>query len=318
LSGKTVAITGAAGFLGARATARLASEDCTIIRVARSRQRPIGNAAADVIDVTGDVSEREVWDRIVDADVILHFAGQTSVAAAAADPEADFLANVMPIRNLRAACRDRRRHPIVVFAGTVTQAGIPARLPVNEDIADDPITVYDRHKLIAEKALKEIAAAGIVCGATLRLANVYGPGANGRRADRDVLNRMIAAAMIGEPLTVYGTGEYLRDYVFVDDVVDAFLAAAEHSDRVNARHFVIGSGRGINIREAFALIAERVEAKTGRHVAVIAAEPPAPLAPIDRRNFIADSSRFSEATGWRPSRGLADGIDLTIEALTCA
>ena len=65
-----------------------------------------------------------------------------------------------------------------------------------------------------------------MCGATLRLANVYGPGAHGRRADRDVLNRMIGAAMIGQPLTIYGTGEYVRDYIFVEDVVDAFVAAA--------------------------------------------------------------------------------------------
>jgi nucleoside-diphosphate-sugar epimerase len=318
LSGKTVAITGAAGFLGARTAARLAGADCTIIRVARSPQRPIDHAVAAVLDVTGDLSERSVWDRVVEADVVFHFAAQTSVAAADADPDADFRANVMPLRHLVAACRDRQRRPIVLLAGTVTEAGVPRRWPVNEDVPDAPITVYDRHKLIAENDLKTAAAEGTLRGATLRLANVYGPGAHGRRADRDVLNRMIGAAVIGQPLTIYGTGQHLRDYVFVEDVVDAFLAAAGHIERVNARHFVIGSGTGISIREAFELIAARVEARTGRRVPVITAEPPAPLSPIDERNFVADPSRFAAATGWRASRSLSDGIDRTIEALTCA
>ena len=318
LIGKTVAITGAAGFLGARTVARLATEDCTIVRVARGPARPLEKAAANVIDVAGDVGQRETWDRIVEADVILHLAAQTSVAAAAADPDADFRSNVTPIRHLVAACRDRRRRPIVIFAGTVTQAGVASQLPVDEEAADDPITIYDRHKLMAENDLKEAAANGVVWGTTLRLANVYGPGAHGRRADRDVLNRMIAAAVIGQPLTIYGTGEYLRDYVFVEDVVEAFLAAAGHMEHVNAHHFVIGSGRGISIRDAFELIAARVERLTGRRVMVATMEPAAPLSPLERRNFVGDHSRFSAITGWRPKWSLADGIDRTIEALTCA
>ena len=66
-------------------------------------------------------------------------------------------------------------------------------------------------------------------------------------SDRDILNRMIAAAMRGEPLTVYGTGDYVRDYVFVEDVADAFLRAAAHAEKINGRHFIVGSGRGVTI-----------------------------------------------------------------------
>jgi len=250
--------------------------------------------------------------------VIFHFAAQTSVSIAAADPDADFHANVTPIRHLIAACRQRRHQPVVVFAGTVTEAGIPSRVPVNEDEADDPITAYDRHKLMAEDDLKAAASQGAVRGATLRLSNVYGPGARGPRQDRDILNRMIDTALQGAALTVYGTGEYVRDYVFIDDVVDAFVRAASHPDRINGRHFIIGSGHGVTIREAFGLVAARVEAITGRRVPVVSADPPAPLSDLERRHFVADPSRFSAATGWHPSWSLAGGIDRTIEALTCA
>ena len=297
-----MAVTGAAGFIGARLVNRLAREACTIAAIVRP----------------DDVAERPVWDRIVDADVIVHLAAQTSVAAANSDPDRDFRANVMPMRHLIAACRDRNRRPLVLFAGTATQAGVPSRLPVNEDAPDNPLTIYDRHKLMAEQELKAAVSDGDVRGATLRLANVYGPGAHGRRADRDVFNRMIGAALSGHPLTVHGTGEHVRDYVFVDDVVDAFLAAAAHGDRINGRHFVIGSGRGATIKEAFQLIAARVERSTGRSVQVTTIAPPAPASEIERRNFVADHDRFSRATGWHPATSLSDGIDRTIEALQCA
>lgn len=310
-------MTGAAGFIGGRLVNRLAAEACRIIRVARTALPPVDvTSRSQVIDVVGDVEDRSTWDQVSDAHVVLHLAAQTSGAAAEANPEADFRANVTPMRHLLAACRQRRVHPIVVFAGTVTEAGIPSRLPINEDQADDPITTYDRHKLIAEEDLKAAASHGNVLGATLRLSNVYGPGVRGVRQDRDILNRMIAAAMQGQPLTVYGTGEYVRDYVFIEDVVDAFLMAAAHPAPINGRHFIVGSGRGVSIREAFELVAARVEARTGRRVPVITADPPGGLSDIERRHFVADASRFSAATGWRAVWSLADGIDRTIEAFS--
>ena len=306
-------MTGAAGFIGSRVVDRLAADAGQVIRVTRANLPRIENAAANVIDVFGDVSDRATWDQLTDADIVLHFAAHTSESCADGRADEKFRANVMPMRHLLAACT-RRRRPIVVFAGTVTEAGIATRLPVNEDQPDNPVTDYDRHKLIAENDLKAAAAQGMVCGVTLRLSNVYGPGAAGKGHDRDVLNRMIKAALGGEPLTVYGSGEYLRDYLFVEDVVDAFLTAADHAEKINGGHFIVGSGQGVTIRRAFELVAARVETLTGRRVPVVTADPPAPLSDIQRRDFVADPSRFSVATGWRPSWSLSDGIDRTIEA----
>jgi nucleoside-diphosphate-sugar epimerase len=318
MGGRRVAVTGAAGFLGAHLVDRLAGVDCQIVRVTRSAAPSNARGMARITDVAGDVSDRGVWDCLIDADVIFHFAAQTSGAVAAEDPDADFDANVTPMRHLLAACRERARRPLVLFAGTVTQAGIPARLPVNEDAPDNPVTIYDRHKLMAERELETAALTGSVCGVTLRLSNVYGPGAHAGAQDRDVLNRMIAAALRGQALSVHGSGAYVRDYVFIEDVIDAFLRAAARADRVNGRHFVVGSGRGTTIREAFELIACRVSQITGRDVAVAMSESGIALSPIERRNFVADPSRFSAATGWRPAWSLARGIDRTIEAYTCA
>ena len=317
LTGKTIAVTGASGFIGGALVKRLTRLDCTIIRVSRAEPPGLmGSGPASITDVRGDVADRAVWDRLGHADVIFHCAAQTSAAVAAQDPSQDFRNNVVPMQQLLGRCRERARRPIVVFAGTVTQVGIAARIPVNEDAADQPVTIYDRHKLMAEDELKSAAAAGFVRGVSLRLPNVYGPGAHVRSGDRDVMNRMIRAAMRGETLTVYGAGDYLRDYVFIDDAVLAFLMAAGCPDEVNGRHFVIATGQGHTIAEAFRKITARVEAKCGRRVAV-ASEPGWPLTAIEQRQFVGDASRFTAATGWSPSCSLEQGIDRTIEAYQC-
>jgi nucleoside-diphosphate-sugar epimerase len=118
----------------------------------------------------------------------------------------------------------------------------------------------------------------------------------------------------GEPLTVYKPGDQLRDYVYVQDTAAAFLAAARHAEKINGRHFIIGSGHGYSITEAMNLVADRVGLKTGNRVDVEHVEPPFPQSPIEYRNFVADSRRFTEATGWRPEFPLPEGVDRTVEA----
>jgi len=308
--GKTVVVTGASGFLGGRLVARLAGTACTIVRVSRRPLLAVPEAVATVREETGDVGQRAVWDRVVTgADVIVHLAAPTS--ATAAD-------HAEPMRHLLDACRQLACRPAILFAGTVTQTGVPSKLPVDEDAPDHPVTVYDRHKLMAERELKEAVSRGWARGATLRLANVYGPGSPGSSPDRDVLNRMIRTAVRGGTLTVFGTGEWLRDYLFVDDAVDAFLMAGGRAAQVNGRHYVVGSGVGLSIRQAFELVAARVEAATGRRVPVVNDDSPRRLSAIEQRHFVADSSRLAADAGWRPRFTLVDGINRTIEAYSCA
>jgi UDP-glucose 4-epimerase len=154
---------------------------------------------------------------------------------------------------------------------------------------------------------------GAVKGAALRLANVYGPGPASSSADRGILNQMVRKALKGETLRIYGKGDFLRDYVYVEDVARAFALAADHVDAVNGKHFVISTGTGHTLAQAVRLVAERVAARTGRQALVEHVAPPASLSPIDTRNFVGDPSAFARATGWRPSVSLQEGIDRTID-----
>ena len=315
-SGKRIVVTGASGFLGSNLVQELRNVDCEIIRITRSTTSLTSTQGKpQIVDLTGDIREPEIWKDVIDrgVDIIFHLAAQTSVAVANDDAVADHRANVLPMIRLAEACRRRKCRPMVVFAGTVTQAGLPTRLPVSEEHPDKPVTIYDLHKLIAERYLKFYSSQEIVFGAVLRLANVYGPGPTSSSSDRGVLSMMIRKALKGEPLTVYGKGDWLRDYVYVADVIRAFLLAGVSIDKTNGHHFVIGSGQGQTIREAFNLVADEVARKTGRRVEVILKPQPVQSV-IETRNFVADSAKFSQATGWQPECSLAEGIGRTVQA----
>jgi nucleoside-diphosphate-sugar epimerase len=316
LSGQTILVTGASGFLGSCVVRQLAAVPCRIRRLDRRVSldtRPGGTA--EIEDVSGDVRDPHCWAAAVEGvDVVFHLAGQTSVYVANDNPGEDLVANVMPVNHLAEACRVHQRRPVVVLAGTATVVGLTEAALVDESHPDHPITFYDLHKWMAEQYIEAYTRAGVMAGTTLRLANVYGPGPQGSSSDRGFLNAMVRRALAGETLTMYGTGAFVRDYVFVEDVARAFLSAAAAPDAVEGRHFLIGTGRGTTLAQALALVAERVARKTGHRVSVVSVDPPPGLSPIEQRNFVADTTRFRNATGWSTRVSLEDGIDQTIES----
>ena len=314
--GKKLLLTGGAGYLAANLILRLQDIDCRIIRFDRPEAFfvPV-KGKLRIQDITGDISDIGIWDTLIDGvDVIFHFAAQTSVYLAEQKPQKDFDINVMPMFHLLEACREKDLQPAIIFSGTVTEAGLPVRLPVDETHPDLPITFYDLHKWMAENYLKYYVRQGVVKGAILRLVNVFGPGPASSSADRGVLNLMVRRALQGETLTVYGKGDYLRDYVYVDDVVYAFLLAASNIESINGKHFVIGSGEGHTIAEAFNLVKECVERRTDKRVSVVHVDPPSNLSQIETRNFVANAGLFRELTGWNPQYSLIKGIDRTIDS----
>jgi nucleoside-diphosphate-sugar epimerase len=315
--GKRILVTGGAGFIASALVRLIRNVECIILRVDRPGVlwTPI-NGTAQIQDISGDIRDRSLWEQVIkDVDVVFHFAAQTSTYAANADPTGDIQINVLPLIHLLESCRISKRPAIVLFSSTATIVGIPDSLPVDETHPDNPITIYDLHKLMAEQYLRYYINQGVVHGVALRLANVYGPGPKSSSSDRGILNQMTRRALAGEPLTIYGEGDQLRDYLYVEDAARAFLKAAQHAENVAGQYFVIGSGQGYTIAQAMHLISERVAMKTGIRAPVVNIEPPMPQSRIEYRDFVANPKRFHQATGWRARYSLIDGIDSTIEVL---
>lgn len=313
---KRILVTGASGYLATNLINSLKDVDCTIVRLSRGDSLVPAHGKANIVDVTGDIGTKKTFEQLLeDVEIIFHLAAQTSVYVAEDDPRVDLEANVLPTLNLLEVCRERLWRPIVIFSGTATEVGMPEELPVNESCTDKPVTIYDIHKLFAESYLKHYCRRGIVRGTILRLANVYGPGPKSNSSDRSVINMMVRRALSGEELTIYDKGDFLRDYVYIEDVISAFLKAAVYIEQLNGQHFVIGSGCGHTIAEVINLIADRSALKTGQRVLVRHIQPPSGLSVIESRNFVADTERFVRATGWQARYSLEEGLDKTLEAL---
>ncbi|MBM3249798.1 MAG: NAD-dependent epimerase/dehydratase family protein [Candidatus Omnitrophica bacterium] len=313
---KTLLVTGAAGYLGQAVIAKLSAFACKIIALDKEPGplEALPQAAARVSLVKADIHDKNIWrEHLGGTDVLFHFAAQTSSRFANENPLLDLEANLVPIINMIEACRKEKISPQIIFSGTVTQAGLTPDFPVNETIKDSPVTIYDINKLAAERYLEyysnELGGEAL----TLRLANVYGPGQTSSSMDRGILNAFIRKAINSEPLTIYGDGNYIRDYIYIDDVVEAFLIAALKLSALKGSHYLIGSGSGTTIKDAAGLIKEIVSLKTGREAKIQNVDPPDGISRIEFRNFVADSAKFCGATGWKAKVDLREGISRTIE-----
>jgi nucleoside-diphosphate-sugar epimerase len=309
LNGKIVVVTGASGYIGSVLVDALVKHSCKVIRVSRVDFVP----SADIKTIKADVCNADTWAEIVaQADIIYHLAGNTSVYEAAKNPAESLSSGLLPLNHLIRAAQERQCKPRVVFASSATVYGLTPQRPTAESVEPKPITVYDQHKLFAEQQLALATQQGVLESVSLRLANVYGPSTSvSSAADRGILNRVIPMALQGKDLIVYGDGNYLRDYVYITDVVNAFLFAGV-SPQLGGQSFNVASGIGTTIKQAFELVATQAGGITSQPIEVNCVAWPAGAASIEFREFTADIEKYTTATGWNPLFNLEEGIALQI------
>ena len=304
-AGKSVAITGGGGYLAPAIMDALGENPKIIYSISSQDLQP----RPGIVNIQADIRTAECWKEIVaTADVIFHLASNTSVYAAIEDPANCLASTVQPISHLVRASQVLARRPRVVLASTVTQYGITSKLPVTEGSILDPITNYDLQKMFSEKQLLLASSQEIIDGVSLRLANVYGASFNSNAdIDRGVLNKVARLALEGSKLQVYGDGRYMRDYIYITDVAQAFLAAGV-SELTVGNPYNIGSGCGVTIQEAFSLVAEQAARITGKKVSIENIPWPEGTDPIEYRNFTADINAINAAAGWSPLISFEQGV----------
>ena len=257
--------------------------------------------------VLGDVSVASQIERAVSGiDVVIHLAGHSGAASSVHDPVYDLTANVGGLITLLEALRKQGRPARVVFPGSRLEYGRAQALPVRENDAVRPLAPYGVNKYACEMYLDLYARLYDMSYAVARLTNPYGPSLVNSAKEYNVFNRLIATAAAGGTLSIYGEGEQLRDYVYVDDVVRALALLAEREDNVTAN---VGSGAGVSMRSA----AETIVRVAGKGKVEFVPWPQS-AARVETGDFVADVA-YMRSLGWTPSVTLDEGIRRTIASI---
>ena len=161
--------------------------------------------------------------------------------------------------------------------------------------------------------LKQYIREGWARGCTLRLANVFGRSQKQQLEDRGIVDKIFRRALAKKNITVFGDGNYIRDYVFIDDIVMAFILSEQYSDRTNGLTFYVGSGEGISLKDAFQEIIYLAAKITGKKVICKHVKPPDNLSEIEFRDAVIDSSAFTNLTGWKPRYSFTEGLDIAYQ-----
>ena len=310
-NGRKALVTGGAGFVGSNLCHALAARGARVVALDGFLFGGGANAAnldgSGIELVRGDIREIDLRTLCEGCDVIFNLAAQTSHMGGQRDPLADIAVNAVAQVRLIQAAREAAPDAVVVHASTRQFYGRPLRLPVDEQHPVNPPDANGVSKFAGEQYWMlehRVQGRPVV---SLRLTNCYGPRLRIRDARQTFLGIWLRCVLEEKPFEVWG-GEQLRDMTYVDDVSDAFIAAAENS-AAHGNIYNIGGPPPASLLE----LAEMVVRVSGGSARYVTREFPADRARIDIGSYHADDSSFRTATGWAPKVGLEDGIARTLE-----
>ena len=312
--GKTILITGGGGYIGSALAQAFSNINCNLkllFSSSGSSWEPKSNKA-NVSFIYGDVSNQKIWATILDkVDYVYHLAA----VEGSNDLKHEIEVNSISMLYLLDACYSKKKVPKIIYASSANIFGNVRTNPVNETFPDYPASTWSVHKLLAEQYLRVYYKKYKINSVILRLSNVYGPVPNDNVNNRVVLNKIIDIGLNGKTLNLYKNHSCVRDYIYIDDVIRAFLLAGGiKDDSCEGQFYVIGSQEGYMISDVWKLIAKKVSDKMCKEVKIKMNET-VTLEPMAMRNFISDTSLFNKMTGWNSIITLEKGIEATVKGL---
>ena len=303
-------VLGGGGFIGSHLTAALlaAGHDVRVLERPGRARPPEIPPSAKLDWQEGDFGHAEDIRRALEGvDTVFHLVSSTQPQSSNDDPAFDVQSNLLATLSLLEQLRAQPQVKLIFVSSGGTVYGVPGAVPIPETHPTEPTCSYGIVKLAIEKYLALYRILHGLDYRILRLANPYGPGQQGNRA-QGAVGVFLAHIVQAEPIEVWGDGTVVRDYLYIGDVVAALLSAARYGGE--ARIFNIGSGQGRSVREIIAAI----EAATGKTAAVRYT----PGRKFDIPVSVLDIARARAELDWTPQTSLADGLRLTYTALTGA
>ena len=306
---KQVLITGGVGFIGSNLARRLVALGAEVT-LADSLIPLYGGNLFNIDDIREGVTLNitDVRDPFAMAylvqgkDYLFNLAGQTSHLDSMTNPQADLDINVGAQVSILEACRQSNPGVKIVFASTRQLYGKPEYLPVDEAHPIRPVDVNGINKLAGEWYHLLYNNVYGIRACALRLTNTYGPAMRVKDARQTFLGIWIRNVIEGKPIQVFGDGNQLRDFNYVDDVVEALLLAALHP-RADGQVFNLGSREVVSLTRLAHML---VELHPGARFEIVPFPPERKA--IDIGDYYSDYSKVEGVLGWQPKVGLRQGL----------
>jgi len=316
-------ITGGCGFLGTALISRLINETEDNIRVLDN----LSVGTREDLSLVSKFSEQAgcnlCWSHdervslvigdIIDddlallvtrgADIIVHFAANTGVGPSVENPRLDMTLNVVGTFNYLEAARLNKVGRFI-FASSGAPAG-EVEPPIHEELPPHPVSPYGASKLAGEGYCSAYKRTFDIDTVMLRFGNVYGPGSIHKSS---VVAKFIRQALNGETLEIYGDGQQTRDFIYIDDLIDAVLLAAT-KENIGGEAFQIATNKETTVGEMAELLVYELNQKGVADISLINGETR--LGDV-KRNF-SDTSKAKQYLGWQPKIDLTTGLKKTVE-----
>jgi UDP-glucose 4-epimerase len=311
---KNILITGGLGFIGSTLAHRLVEYGAKILLVDSLIPEYGGNlfnisdikhkVAVNIADVRDVYSMRHL---VQGKDYLFNLAGQTSHTDSMDDPYTDLDINCRAQLSILETCRQYNPSIRIVFASTRQVYGIPDYLPVDERHLLHPTDVNGINKMAGEWYHILYNDVYGIRSASLRLTNTYGPRMRVKDARQTFLGIWLKQIITGEEIKVFGDGTQLRDFNFIEDVVDALLMTAVN-DRAFGQVFNLGSDEHINLKD----LANMLIRIHGKGTFSVIPFPPE-RKKIDIGDYYGNFAKIRSTLGWEPKISLENGLKRTLE-----
>lgn len=299
-------ITGVAGFIGSTLAERLTDDGVTVIGIdsltdyydPALKQRNVAALTSSLFTFhQADLNYDDLDALLAGVDVVYHLAGQPGVRGSWGDGFGAYTdANINATQRVLEAVRRSEHRPKVVYASSSSIYGEAESYPTNEAMTPQPRSPYGVTKLAGEHLCRLYSANDGLQTVSLRFFTVYGPK---QRPDM-AFTRFLRAAVAGSTISVYGSGEQIRDFTYVDDIVAALILAAQANVAAGSVYNVSGGGSH-SVNEVLEIVAE-LSPRT------LKVERSA-VAKGDVSRTAADINAITRDLGWRPTVGLREGIE---------
>lgn len=290
-----VLVVGATGFIGQHLMRAFATAGVDAVARVHRPQEDVSNPPQAAMAGTAGSA------LFADCDAVVWLASGTTPAGSASDPRLELRSNLAPLLELLQVLQSRPDcHLLYVSSGGTLYGDVDR--PASESLAPHPRSYYAAGKAAAEHFIEAWCRQYSGTATVLRPSNVYGPGQT-LHGGFGVIPAAMGCLLRDAPMTLWGDGESLRDYLYIDDFITACMAVLTQPSPQNLRVFNVCSGQATSLNQLLAQI-EQVAGRTLQR-------DQRPGRSVDLRRVLLDGARIGEALGWMPRTSLHDGLQCT-------